>query len=206
MVPRVQVAVPVRLAARNRPRASRTSSNSNFAKARALLQEAGYDGTPVVIMQSTDIVSLSNLAPVAKSLLEKAGFKVDVQAMDWQTLVSRRTKKDPPSAGGWHAFLTSWASVDILDPVAASLPQRKLRQGDVRLAVRRRDREAARRVRQGDRSGQAEGDRRGRAVARESNTRRTSSSASTSQPVAFRKGVTGILAAPSIAFWNVEVK
>ena len=94
--------------------------DSNFAKARALLQEAGYDGTPLVIMQSTDIVSLANLAPVAKSLLEKAGFKVDVQAMDWQTLVSRRTKKDPPSAGGWHAFLTSWASVDILDPVAAS--------------------------------------------------------------------------------------
>ena len=93
---------------------------SDFAKARALLQEAGYDGSPVVLMQSTDIVSLSNLAPVTKSLLEKAGFKVDLQAMDWQTLVTRRTKKDPPNAGGWSAFLTSWASVDILDPVAAS--------------------------------------------------------------------------------------
>src|SRR5262245_58618983 len=48
--------------------------DSNVTKARALLQEAGYDGTPIVIMQSTDIVSLSNLAPVAKSLMEKAGF------------------------------------------------------------------------------------------------------------------------------------
>src|ERR1043166_7704542 len=91
---------------------------SDFAAARRLLQEAGYDGTPVVLMQSTDIVALSNLAPVAKSLMEKAGFTVDLQAMDWQTLVSRRTKKAPPAAGGWHAFLTSWASVDILDPVA----------------------------------------------------------------------------------------
>ncbi len=53
--------------------------SSDFAKARALLQEAGYDGTPVVLMQSTDIVSLSNLAPVTKSLMEKAGFKVDLQ-------------------------------------------------------------------------------------------------------------------------------
>src|SRR4029078_10653792 len=93
---------------------------SDFAKARALLHEAGYDGTPVVLMQSTDIASLSNLAPVTKSLLEKAGFKVDLQAMDWQTLVTRRTKKDPPSACAWSASLTSWASVDILDPVAAS--------------------------------------------------------------------------------------
>ena len=71
-------------------------------------------------MQSTDIPSLSNLAPVAKSLLEKAGFKVDLQAMDWQTLVSRRAKKDPPGSGGWSAFLTSWGSVDVLDPVATA--------------------------------------------------------------------------------------
>jgi peptide/nickel transport system substrate-binding protein len=93
---------------------------SNIAKARELLSQASYDGTPVVLMQSTDIPSLSNLAPVAKSLLEKAGFKVDLQAMDWQTLVARRAKKDPPASGGWSAFLTSWGSVDVLDPVATA--------------------------------------------------------------------------------------
>jgi peptide/nickel transport system substrate-binding protein len=92
---------------------------SNFAKAKQLLQEAGYDGTPIVLMQSTDLAVLSNLAPVAKSLLEKAGFKVDMQAMDWQTLVARRAKKDPIAAGGWHAFLTSWVAADILNPVMA---------------------------------------------------------------------------------------
>src|SRR5262249_2956904 len=92
----------------------------NAAKAKQLLQEAGYDGTPVVLMQSTDIASLSNLAPVAKSLMEKAGFKVDLQAMDWQTLVARRAKKEPPSAGGWSIYLTSWGSVDVLDPVATN--------------------------------------------------------------------------------------
>src|SRR5262249_56015816 len=93
---------------------------SNFAKSKALLQEAGYDDTPVVLMQSTDIASLSNLAPVAKSLMEKAGLKVDLQAMDWQTLVSRRAKKDPLNAGGWSAYLTSWGGVDVLDPVATN--------------------------------------------------------------------------------------
>jgi peptide/nickel transport system substrate-binding protein len=49
--------------------------------------------------------------------MEKAGFKVDMQSMDWQTVVARRAKKDPPSAGGWNAFLTSWVSADILNPV-----------------------------------------------------------------------------------------
>jgi len=90
---------------------------SNVAKARELLKEAGYDGTPIVLMHSTDLAVLNNLAPVAKSLMEKAGFKVDMQDMDWQTLVARRAKKDPPTAGGWHAFLTSWVSADILDPI-----------------------------------------------------------------------------------------
>ena len=90
---------------------------SNFTKSQELLKEAGYDGTPVVLMQSTDLAVLANLAPVAKSLMEKGGFKVDMVSMDWQTLVARRAKKDPPSAGGWNAFLTGWVAADILNPV-----------------------------------------------------------------------------------------
>ncbi|HJZ44092.1 MAG TPA: ABC transporter substrate-binding protein [Hyphomicrobiaceae bacterium] len=90
---------------------------SNFKKAQELLKEAGYDGTPVVLMQSTDLDVLTNLAPVAKQHMEKAGFKVDMQAMDWQTLVARRAKKDPPNAGGWNAFLTSWVAADITNPI-----------------------------------------------------------------------------------------
>ncbi|RTL68380.1 MAG: ABC transporter substrate-binding protein [Hyphomicrobiales bacterium] len=89
---------------------------SNMAKAKALLKEAGYDGTPIVLMHSTDLQILTNLAPVAKSLMEKAGFKVDMQSMDWQTLIARRVKKDAPKDGGWHAFLTSWVSADLLNP------------------------------------------------------------------------------------------
>ena len=93
--------------------------NGNAAKAKQILTEAGYDGTPIVLMQSTDLAVLTNLAPVAKAQLERAGFKVDMVSMDWQTLVARRAKKDPPAQGGWHAFLTSWVAADILNPVMA---------------------------------------------------------------------------------------
>jgi peptide/nickel transport system substrate-binding protein len=91
--------------------------SSNFKKARELLAEAGYDGTPIVLMHSTDLQVLTNLAPVAKQLMEKAGFKVEMQSMDWQSVVSRRAKKDAPTAGGWHAFLTSWVAADITNPI-----------------------------------------------------------------------------------------
>lgn len=93
---------------------------SDFAKSKALLKEAGYDGTPVTLLHSTDLQILTNLAPVAKSLLEKGGFKVDMISMDWQSVVARRAKKDPPSQGGWNAFLTSWNAADVANPLSAA--------------------------------------------------------------------------------------
>ena len=90
---------------------------SRFEESKKLLKELGYDGTPIVVLQSTDIATLTNLAPVAKTLLERGGFKVDVQSMDWQTLVARRAKKDPVAQGGWNIAMTAAAAVLLLDPV-----------------------------------------------------------------------------------------
>jgi peptide/nickel transport system substrate-binding protein len=94
--------------------------SGNVAKARELLKAAGYDGTPIVMMHQTDIAGHNQLATVAKPQLEAAGFKVDLQAMDWQTLVARRAKRDPLDKGGWSVFFTSWGSPDIANPVSAA--------------------------------------------------------------------------------------
>jgi peptide/nickel transport system substrate-binding protein len=94
--------------------------SGNTAKAREILQAAGYDGTPIVLLHQTDTAGHNNLATVAKPQLEKAGFKVDLQAMDWQTLVARRAKKDPIASGGWSAYFTSWGSSDVMNPVSAA--------------------------------------------------------------------------------------
>ena len=92
--------------------------NGNAQKARQMLKEAGYDGTTVVMLQPTDLNVIKQLPIVAKTQLERAGFKVEVQSMDWTTMVNRLvTKKGPPSEGGWNAFGTSWVQVDILDPL-----------------------------------------------------------------------------------------
>jgi len=92
----------------------------NFEKSKLLLKEAGYDGTPVVLMQSTTLPVLTNTAPVTKALLEQGGFKVDMQSMDWQTVVARRARKDPADKGGWSAFHTYAIAVDILNPISAN--------------------------------------------------------------------------------------
>ena len=93
---------------------------SDFAKSKELLKEGGYDGTPVVLLHSTDLYVLTNMAPIAKALMEKGGLKVDMQSMDWQTLVARRAKKEAPDKGGWNILITSTSSVDSLDPVNSS--------------------------------------------------------------------------------------
>ena len=93
---------------------------SDFELSKKMLEEAGYDGTPVTLMHSTDLQVLANLAPVAKQLLERGGFTVDMQSMDWQTLVSRRAKKEAPAEGGWNAFMTSWVAGDVLNPISTA--------------------------------------------------------------------------------------
>ena len=92
-------------------------AKSNMKKAQELLKASGYDGTPIVIMKPTDLAAIQKLPDVAAQLLRQAGFKVDLQAMDWQTLVGRRAKKDPPEKGGWHMFFTSWGAFDVWSPI-----------------------------------------------------------------------------------------
>jgi peptide/nickel transport system substrate-binding protein len=179
--------------------------NSDFKKAQALLKEAGYDGTPIVLMHSTDLQVLTNLAPVAKSLMEKAGFKVDMQSMDWQTLVSRRSKKDAPSAGGWHAFLTSWVSVDITNPIYTGFMNSACDKAmfgwpcDATMEKLRDDF-----ARETDPAKQ-------KAIAEAVQVRDTEVTTHLYlgqwyQPGASRKNVSGYLTAPAPVFWNVEKK
>jgi peptide/nickel transport system substrate-binding protein len=49
--------------------------------------------------------------------MRAAGMKVDMQSMDWQTLVGRRAKQDPPAQGGWNMFHTTWVNADMITPV-----------------------------------------------------------------------------------------
>ena len=94
---------------------------SGMEKARALLEEAGYDGTPVLLMQTTDVSTLKAQPIVGAQALRDAGFNVDSQAMDWQTVVTRRASQEAPADGGWNVFFTNWVGADVLNPLV-SLP------------------------------------------------------------------------------------
>jgi peptide/nickel transport system substrate-binding protein len=88
----------------------------DLAKAKALLKESGYDGTPIVMLHQTDLQSSNNLQPVAKQQLEAAGFKVDMLDMDWQSVVARRARREAPKDGGWNIFFTTNITLDSDNP------------------------------------------------------------------------------------------
>jgi len=87
-------------------------------KIQSLFKEAGYNGEPLVLMDPTDQSNLHLLAQVLSEHMKKAGLNVDLQAMDWSTLVSRRAIKTPPPSdrGGWHIFPTAWPCAAMMDP------------------------------------------------------------------------------------------
>jgi peptide/nickel transport system substrate-binding protein len=87
--------------------------------AKKALAESGYDGTPVAIMAAGDVLMMKAQPVVVAQALRQAGFKVDLQATDWQTVVSRRTSQKPVSEGGWNMFFSFSVAPDVMNPIAS---------------------------------------------------------------------------------------
>ena len=93
------------------------TSPRDLAKVKRELAAGGYKGEKIVLLAPTDIPSAKALADISNDVLKKLGTNVEYQAMDWATLVQRRTKKEPVEQGGWSIFHTSWSGTDHMNPV-----------------------------------------------------------------------------------------
>ena len=98
---------------------SALSGKRDFDKAKKLIAEAGYKGEPIVVMDGVDQPVAHSQALVVADVLKKLGLNVDLQAVDWGTLVTRRALKEPIDKGGWNIFATGWSGADMIDPVEA---------------------------------------------------------------------------------------
>ena len=96
---------------------SALSGTRDFDVAKKLIAEAGYKGEKIVVMDGVDQPVAHTQALVVGELLKKLGLNVEVQAVDWGTLVTRRASKEPIDKGGWNIFATGWVGADALDPV-----------------------------------------------------------------------------------------
>ncbi|QCI63834.1 ABC transporter substrate-binding protein [Phreatobacter stygius] len=85
--------------------------NPSVEAAREALKRTKYAGEPIIVLQATDIDAPRVSSAVVADLLRRAGFNVELQAMDWGTVLARRAKRD-----GWHMFGVHASGFDLASP------------------------------------------------------------------------------------------
>ncbi|HVZ09239.1 ABC transporter substrate-binding protein [Rhodopila sp.] len=83
-----------------------TRAPKDYAKLKKDLAAAGYDGRKIVVLGATTIPTIWAQAQVASDMLSKAGFNIDLQPMEWGSVVQRRASREPVDKGGWNIFFT----------------------------------------------------------------------------------------------------
>ncbi len=90
----------------------------NLERARQLVRDSGYDGTPAVLLNAAENTNINAFTLVADQLLRSIGIRTDVQAMDWATVVARRQSREPVGRGGWSIFISGPGGLDMMEPVS----------------------------------------------------------------------------------------
>jgi peptide/nickel transport system substrate-binding protein len=73
----------------------------NAKKAKEMAEKAGYKGEPIRVLTSRQYDFHYNMALLMAEQLKRAGFKVDLNVVDWATLVQRRN-----DAKLWDIYIT----------------------------------------------------------------------------------------------------
>ena len=129
-----------------------------------------------------------------------------MQSMDWQTLVGRRAKKDPPDKGGWNAFLTSWVAADILNPVMAGFFNASCDKAMFGWPCDEKIEKMRDQFAKETDPAKQKADRRATCRSTGSTIRRTSISASGTRRSPCAPTSTATMIAPAPVFWNVTKK
>jgi len=171
--------------------------------AKRALAAAGYRGESVVLLSPSDLPTQSALCEVAADTLRRIGMRVDLQMMDWGTLVQRRAKREAPAQGGWNAFCTTWEGLDVSVPGSHQPIRGNGLEGWIGWATSER-REALR-----DASFDAADPETARRIAEDIQRVVWDEAPFVPlglllPPMAFRRGLTGIVKGGPPLFWNVR--
>ena len=93
-----------------------TRGPKDYDKIKKELAAAGYNGEKVVVLAATTIPAIWAEASVATDVLKKIGMNVDLAALEWGAVVSRRAVKEPPDKGGWNIFYTYLGGFGNISP------------------------------------------------------------------------------------------
>jgi len=85
------------------PAGTEAYNKPDLAKAKQLLQQAGYQGQTLRFLTTHDYDYMYNSAVVVQQQLKAIGVNVDLVVTDWATVLANRAKPD-----GWDMFITGF--------------------------------------------------------------------------------------------------
>lgn len=85
-------------------------NQKNPAKARQLLQEAGYKGEKVVLLTNRQFPVMYNTSLVMAEQLKAAGINAELEVLDWPAALQKSQRETQ----GWNFFYTGWITVIAL--------------------------------------------------------------------------------------------
>lgn len=85
-------------------------NQNNLDKAKQLLKESKYSGQTLRWMTTKEFAGFYEEALAASQQMAQAGIKIDLQVMDWATVVKRRANADD-----WDIFTSGWGI--FVDPM-----------------------------------------------------------------------------------------
>jgi peptide/nickel transport system substrate-binding protein len=91
----------------------------DFARAKKLLEESGYRGERLVLLDPADQPEIHMIALLTADALRRIGANVDLQTMDWSTVITRRNTREAPAVNpaGWDLAFTLWGGFSLSSPL-----------------------------------------------------------------------------------------
>ena len=93
-----------------------TRGPKDLDKIKRDLAEAGYQGEKVVILVCSTIANILAEGQVATDVLRRIGMNIDVQMLEWSSVVARRASRQPIDKGGWGIFFTTLGGLGNVSP------------------------------------------------------------------------------------------
>lgn len=80
---------------------STLTSKRDPERAKQAFKDAGYRGETVLLMVPSTSPALAAIGELAADLLKRCGMTVELYAVEFNAMLSRRVRKDPVAEGGW---------------------------------------------------------------------------------------------------------
>jgi peptide/nickel transport system substrate-binding protein len=93
-----------------------TRGPKDLDKIKKDLASAGYKGERVVVLAASTIPTIYAEAQVATDVLQRIGMNIDLQTMEWGSVVARRASREPIDKGGWNIFYTYLGGMGNISP------------------------------------------------------------------------------------------